>query len=134
MARTPTEAAVAAADPADPANPADQVADWRREAACLPHDSELFFPARTAYRGDEVARAKAVCRRCPVREECLRAAMNGREKIGIWGGLTPAERARLHRSARRRPEVDGSPLAAPEDAAAAQVGALDGKRLVVARF
>lgn len=75
--------------------------DWRVDAACRPLDSAIFFPDRTAYRNNDVAGAKAVCRRCPVREECLEAAMDGREKIGIWGGLTPLERANLHRRKRR---------------------------------
>jgi WhiB family redox-sensing transcriptional regulator len=75
--------------------------DWRMNAACQPFDSELFFPDRSAYRNNEVARAKAVCRGCPVREECLKAAMDGREKVGIWGGLTPEERAKLQRRNRR---------------------------------
>jgi WhiB family redox-sensing transcriptional regulator len=75
--------------------------DWRVKAACRPLDSAIFFPDRTAYRNDDIASAKAVCRRCPVREECLEAAMDGREKIGIWGGLTPVERANLHRRKRR---------------------------------
>jgi WhiB family redox-sensing transcriptional regulator len=76
-------------------------AGWRVEAACRPLDSAIFFPDRTAYRNDAVAGAKAVCRRCPVREECLEAAMDGGEKIGIWGGLTPLERANLQRRKRR---------------------------------
>lgn len=76
-------------------------AGWRADAACRPLDSALFFPDRMTYRNDEVARAKAVCRRCPVREQCLAAAMDGREKIGIWGGLTPEERANLRRRERR---------------------------------
>lgn len=81
---------------------ADEAAgDWRIRAACLPHGSELFFPVRPQFRAGEIARAKAICRPCPVREECLRAAMDGREKIGIWGGFTPEERARLQRMNRR---------------------------------
>jgi hypothetical protein len=36
-----------------------------------------------------------------VREECLTAALEGREKVGIWGGLTPMERANLDRRRRR---------------------------------
>jgi WhiB family redox-sensing transcriptional regulator len=84
-------------------DPKDRTAegDWRWQAACHPLDPELFFPDRAAYRTDEVARAKAVCRRCPVREACLRTALDRREKAGIWGGLTPEERTRLQRSERR---------------------------------
>jgi len=75
--------------------------DWRTLAACRPLDSAIFFPDRTAYRNNDIAHAKEVCRRCPVREECLTAAMDGREKVGIWGGLTPIERANLQRRKRR---------------------------------
>jgi WhiB family transcriptional regulator, redox-sensing transcriptional regulator len=74
--------------------------DWRLKAACRPLDSDLFFPNREAYRS-EVARAKAVCGECQVRAACLQAAMDGRETVGIWGGLTPQERAKLHRRNRR---------------------------------
>jgi WhiB family redox-sensing transcriptional regulator len=81
--------------------PEGLVSDWRMHAACQPFDSELFFPDRSAYKTNEVARAKAVCRQCPVREACLKSAMDNREKIGIWGGLTPEERAKLHRRNRR---------------------------------
>jgi WhiB family transcriptional regulator, redox-sensing transcriptional regulator len=75
--------------------------DWRMKAACQPFDSELFFPDRSAYRNNEIAQAKSVCRGCPVREDCLKAALDGREKVGIWGGLTPEERAKLQRRNRR---------------------------------
>jgi WhiB family redox-sensing transcriptional regulator len=74
---------------------------WLTRAACRPYGSELFFPAKADFRNSEIARAKAICRECPVREECLQTAMDGREKIGIWGGFTPEERARLHRLSRR---------------------------------
>ena len=74
---------------------------WRTRAACRPYASELFFPAKGEFRSSEIIRAKAICRECPVREECLQTAMDGREKIGIWGGFTPEERARLHRLSRR---------------------------------
>jgi WhiB family redox-sensing transcriptional regulator len=96
------------------------LADWRMQAACRPYDSEMFFPVRSPNRNKDTAKAKAVCDKCPVREECLQAAMDGREKIGIWGGLTPEERARLHRRGRRAASVvTASPAVtpAPVDAA-----------------
>jgi WhiB family redox-sensing transcriptional regulator len=91
--------------------------DWRLQAACRPLDSDLFFPDRAAYRTSDVARAKAVCRACPVREACLQAAMDGRERVGIWGGLTPQERLKLQRR-RRRARDD---TARDDTAAAAKV-------------
>ena len=67
--------------------------EWRTRAACLSVDPELFFP--TADKGhaylEQVAAAKAVCARCPVRSECLDEAVK-RIPYGIAGGLTPEER------------------------------------------
>jgi len=37
--------------------------------------------------------AKATCAGCDVRGACLRAALDGDEREGIWGGLSAAERA-----------------------------------------
>jgi WhiB family redox-sensing transcriptional regulator len=42
----------------------------------------LFFSERTA----DVARAKAICSRCTVRDLCLAAAISRREPCGVWGG------------------------------------------------
>ena len=39
--------------------------------------------------------AKRVCLACPVRKECLNAALSMREPYGIWGGTTPEDRAGL---------------------------------------
>ena len=82
---------------------------WRARAACHQFDSALFFPDRPAYRRSDVAAAKAICCRCPVREECLEAAMDGGEKVGIWGGLTPIERMNLHRRKRRARAAQNEP-------------------------
>jgi WhiB family redox-sensing transcriptional regulator len=100
----------------------DRADDWRLRAACLPFDSELFFPDRAAYRNQAVARAKAVCQKCPVREACLRAAMDGREKLGIWGGLTPEERTKLRRRERR---VAMNAVAAGERTASSRAADVD---------
>lgn len=59
--------------------------DWRDRAACQSADPTLFFSAH-------VAAAKAVCADCPVVEDCLRYALDNREPIGVWGGLTVEER------------------------------------------
>jgi len=70
--------------------------DWRQRAACRGADPELFFPVGTAGPAlDQVERAKAICRSCPVIAECLAAALAGGEDAGIWGGLTEDERRRL---------------------------------------
>lgn len=73
--------------------------DWRSRAACRSTDPEIFFP--TAEHGPEhaaqVAVAKAVCARCPVRAACLAEALI-RMPYGIAGGLTPEERRGLRGS------------------------------------
>ena len=66
---------------------------WRRLAACLEADPEIFYPAD--YR--QAGKAKAVCRRCIVREQCLKVALITRDQHGIWGGLTPDERRAIER-------------------------------------
>ena len=42
----------------------------------------LFFSEQL----DDIARAKAICAKCPVREECFEGAVARREPWGVWGG------------------------------------------------
>jgi WhiB family redox-sensing transcriptional regulator len=76
--------------------------NWRDHAA----DPDLFFPIGTT--GPALVQqeqAKAVCRRCPVREECLEWALDTGQAIGVWGGTSENERRALKRraaAARRR--------------------------------
>lgn len=69
---------------------------WSTRAACHGLDPRLFFPSDD----EDAAPAKAVCDRCPVREHCLEHALGSREREGVWGGFTEAERRRIVR--RRR--------------------------------
>lgn len=65
--------------------------DWRDKAACRDEDPELFFPVGTS--GPALIQtklAKAVCRRCPVKNECLKAGLTA--GYGIWGGYDEDER------------------------------------------
>lgn len=75
--------------------PPSATRDWRTVAACRHADPELFFPpGRDGAATDQIAEAKAVCARCPVRRECLDFAIDHRQRDGIWGGLTDQERRR----------------------------------------
>jgi WhiB family redox-sensing transcriptional regulator len=66
---------------------------WQHHAACRYEDPELFFPIGTAGPALEaIDKAKAVCRGCPVREQCLELALSSGQDSGVWGGLTPTER------------------------------------------
>ena len=66
---------------------------WQEQANCLGVDPDLFFPER----GASTKEAKAVCRGCEVRAECLEYALTHGEKFGIWGGLSERERRRVRR-------------------------------------
>src|SRR6478735_3198813 len=66
---------------------------WQEQANCLGVDPDLFFPER----GASTKEAKAVCRGCQVREDCLEYALANGEKFGIWGGLSERERRRIRR-------------------------------------
>jgi WhiB family redox-sensing transcriptional regulator len=63
--------------------------DWRQHARCGGVDPEIHFPAHDA---DGTAAAKRICRKCPVKSECLAYALEHDEQHGVWGGMTPAER------------------------------------------
>lgn len=98
---------------------------WQHRAACRSMDKALFYgksdggtsasaarekdrPGRTAASVADAARireAQAVCGACPVRLECLRHAMKYPEPWGIWGGLTPPQRAHLRTKVRKRQEA-----------------------------
>ncbi len=59
------------------------------EPLCADHEPDWWF--------DEsfYDRAVEVCQRCPVRSRCLNQALNAGETLGVWGGLTPTQRAAL---------------------------------------
>jgi hypothetical protein len=72
---------------------------WRRRAACVDSDPELFFPQVGA--PDEfaqIAAAQVVCGSCPVRAQCLDDVMAWEDparRVGVFAGLTPVDRAGL---------------------------------------
>lgn len=78
-------------------------ADWRGQGACRQEDPELFFPvAQTGPALAQLDRARAICRRCPVRAECLSFALDTVQDHGVWGGTSEDERRALRRNRRRR--------------------------------
>lgn len=77
--------------------------DWRTRAACRDEDPDLFFPIGTSGSALlQTERAKAVCRRCPVREQCLDWAMDSGQSLGVWGGTSETERRALRRRLKAR--------------------------------
>lgn len=61
--------------------------------ACQTGQVDLFFPLPEAGNSGP---AKAICRECPVRFECLNYAL-AQNLVGVWGGTTTEERKRLRR-------------------------------------
>ena len=65
-------------------------AGWEEYAACRGEDPKLFFPQL----GENGTEAKRICRRCPVRVDCLEAALERgvKHQYGVWGGMSEQER------------------------------------------
>lgn len=77
-------------------NPIQFIAEdyhWQALANCRGVDPALLFPER----GESTREAKAMCRGCVVRAECLEYALEHGEKFGIWGGMSERERRRMRR-------------------------------------
>ncbi|MGO4955775.1 WhiB family transcriptional regulator [Luteococcus sp. Sow4_B9] len=80
-------------------------------AACSDAEPELFFSDDMGV----VDQAKQICRSCPVREQCLAAALDRAEPHGVWGGELFQDgvviaRKRPRGRPRKHPIPDQTPL------------------------
>lgn len=71
--------------------------DWSERARCRGVDPSIFFPDQKGR--DGANEAKALCRECSVRRQCLEYALLHGDR-GIWGGMTEKERRAIRRSRR----------------------------------
>jgi WhiB family redox-sensing transcriptional regulator len=72
--------------------------EWRGQASCRDTNPDLFFPVGTTGPAiEQIEAAKAVCRECLVREQCLEYALETNQDSGIWGGLSEEERRKLRK-------------------------------------
>lgn len=73
--------------------------NWYRAAACTgADDPELWFPVgEGAAAQQQTEKAQAICRTCPVIEQCLSWSLETRQDVGIWGGMTERDRRSVHR-------------------------------------
>lgn len=93
--------------------PADRPTDsnWRARAACLSCPPDLFFPGdRSQVAIERMERAKAICRDCAVKGECLKFALDTFQEYGIWGGTDEKERQRIRRKQRLAEVVGSMPI------------------------
>jgi hypothetical protein len=63
--------------------------DDRQEPLCATRDPAWWFEPEL------FPRAIEVCSRCAMRSACLAEALQSGERLGVWGGLTPEQRADL---------------------------------------
>jgi WhiB family redox-sensing transcriptional regulator len=71
-------------------------AGWASLGACRDSDPDLFFPiASSGPALQQIAEAKAVCARCPVRVGCLSYALETGQDAGVWGGASAEERRKI---------------------------------------
>jgi WhiB family transcriptional regulator, redox-sensing transcriptional regulator len=72
---------------------------WQQQGLCRDTDTTVFFPPahfeHKPEREGREAKAKAICRGCPVRIECLDWALTTREPFGVWGGRSESERKQM---------------------------------------
>jgi len=84
--------------------------NWQAQGACRGLQTSMFFHPdyeRGPARERRESQAKAVCRRCPVLEQCRRHALEVHEPYGIWGGLSAEERKAALRAQRHQVPVVG---------------------------
>lgn len=77
--------------------PAVDWQDWG--AACEGEDLSLFFApnyfeTQSGKKARE-AKAKLICRACPVQPECLEFALVASKGHGVWGGFNERERRKI---------------------------------------
>ena len=84
---------------------AEAVSDWESDALCADlirrdeADADWWHPATKGRTHEGTRRAVAVCRRCPVWQECRDyAARQG--LTGVWGGI-------VHVTDKRKPMTHG---------------------------
>lgn len=93
--------------------------DWWARARCNDAAGSLtglFFSDDLI----DIARAKAICSKCPVREPCLLGARERAEPSGVWGGelfvegLVVAQKRRRGRPPKHpRPEIEVAEVPIP---------------------
>lgn len=71
---------------------------WWLRAACRGMDTSIFYPEKDRKAND--AHAKRICQACPVKDQCLKYALETGEKHGTWGGMTTTERNNYRRRSR----------------------------------
>jgi len=73
---------------------------WSEDAACRGKPASVFFPDHIGFNDHRYDEALAICADCTVRQECLEMVIvleDTDDRWGVFGGLTPTQRAKLRR-------------------------------------
>ena len=87
--------------PGRPALALVQVLDSARSRQPCADEPDKWFADESDTQA--VAEAKAGCSGCPVRQQCLRLALDNGEAFGVWGGTAASERRLPRRPAGAAP-------------------------------
>lgn len=79
----------------------DECDPWWRDGLCAQIGPDIFFVGK----GESVEDAKAACRLCPVRLECLTDALTAEIEYGIFGGFSRMERRPLTKQVTTRTDA-----------------------------
>jgi WhiB family redox-sensing transcriptional regulator len=74
------------------------------DSACSKAENVDFFPEPGKEYRTKIAEAKAVCKDCSIKMQCLEYSLEN-EEHGIWGGLSASERDSMRRSRRARKTI-----------------------------
>jgi WhiB family redox-sensing transcriptional regulator len=90
---------------------ADELEFLHQHCIAAGEEISTFYPSTGQH--TLTRRAKALCKPCPVRQQCLDYALKYHENEGTWGGFTVNERKAIKRFAR----AGGSSIIADLEAA-----------------
>ena len=68
---------------------------WMVHNICGEVGGDLWFPDDGRAHSSNYTKARAICMRCPVVEECAAYALRHGIIHGMWGGLSPMQRRAL---------------------------------------
>ena len=88
--------------------PVEDAWNWQLQGNCLGYPLDVFFPEDTlkSDRRRHEEAAKRICRSCPVLARCREHALSTPEQHGVWGAMTPSERARQRLNRKPHPTRD----------------------------
>ena len=64
---------------------------WQKNSACSKPENKKLVDAFFSTNAEEKYQAKNLCFECPVRDQCLKWALENRQIWGIWGGRDETE-------------------------------------------